>query len=113
MFSSFNTKLAVVTFGQCQQSINKWGYDDIGYFRLEREPDNPHDPNAIGVWFLDDRLGYLPSPVARKLAPMIDAGKQFTAKLVCRNQIAQDSIVGLTVRIMEDEKVKFGLQSRE
>ena len=113
MFSEFNTKLAGVTFGQCQRNINKWGYSDIGYFRLEREPENPHDPNAIGVWFLNDRLGYLPKPLARKLAPRIDAGMNLTAKLVCRNQIAQDSIVGLTVRIMEDEKVEFGLQSQE
>ena len=58
MFSSFNTKLAGVTFGDCQENINKWGYQDIGSFRLERAPDNPHDPNAAGACFLKDRLGY-------------------------------------------------------
>ncbi|GAB6906658.1 hypothetical protein JCM12296A_24940 [Desulfosarcina cetonica] len=26
MFKSFNTKLAGVTFGDCQEAINKWGY---------------------------------------------------------------------------------------
>jgi hypothetical protein len=113
MFNSFNTKLAGVTFAECQQNINKWGYPDIGYFRLEREPDNLHDPNAVGVWFLNDRLGYLPRPVSKRLAPVIDVGEQLIAKLVCRNQIALDSIIGLTVRIMEDEKIKFGLQSQK
>ena len=98
------TKLAGVTYDNCQANILKWGCADIGYFRLEREPDNPHDPNAIGIWFLNDRLGYLPRPVSGKLAPIMDAGKHLTAKLVCRNQIAPDSIVGLTVKIMEDGK---------
>ncbi len=52
MFSPFNTKLAGVSFSNCQANIMKWGHPDIGYFSLEREPDNPHDPNAVGVWFL-------------------------------------------------------------
>lgn len=102
MFTSFNTKLAGVTFGNCQEAINKWGYRDIGYFSLVREPNNQHDPNAVGVRFLDDRLGYLQRPVAKRLAPVMDAGTQLTAKFVCRNQFAADSTVGLTVKIIED-----------
>ena len=102
MFSSFQTKLAGVTFGSCQESIFKWGHQDIGYFSLERELENPHDPNAIGVYFLHDRLGYLPRPVAQKLAPVIDSGTRLTARFVRRNQFADDSIVGLTVEIIED-----------
>jgi hypothetical protein len=69
LFSSFQTKLAGVTFDRCQESIHKWGHQEIGYFSLEREPENPHDSNAIGVYFLHDRLGYLQKPVAEKLAP--------------------------------------------
>lgn len=71
MFSSFHTKLAGVKFGNCQQAIRERGHRDIGYFSLQREPENPHDPNGIGVWFLDDRLGYLQKSVAKKLAPGI------------------------------------------
>jgi hypothetical protein len=102
LFSSFQTKLAGVTFGDCQDSIQKWGHQDIGYFSLERELENPHDPNAIGVYFLHDRLGYLKKPVAEKLAPVIDAGTKLTARFVRRNQFADDSIVVLTVEIVED-----------
>ena len=102
MFSSFNTKLAGVTFGDCQKSILKWGHRDIGYFSLEREPNNPHDPNAVGVWFLNDRLGYLQKPVAERLAPVMDAGTKLTAKFVRRNEWGPDSIVGLTVEIIEE-----------
>ena len=104
MFSSFNTKLAGVTFGGCQKSIRKWGHRDIGYFSLEREPDNPHDSNAISVMFLNDRLGYLQKPIAEKLAPVMDTGKKLTAKFVRRNEFAPDSIVGLTVEIVEDDQ---------
>ena len=107
MFSSFNTKLAGVTFDRCQESILKWGHQDIGYFSLEREPDNPHDSNAIGVYFLNDRLGYLQKPVAEKLAPVIDGGTKLTARFVRRNQFAHDSIVGLTVEIFEDEPARL------
>ena len=107
MFSPFYTKLAGVTFGGCQKNIIKWGHVDIGYFCLEREPDNSYDPNAVGVWFLNDRLGYLQKPVAEKLAPVMDAGTKLTAKFVRRNQIAPDSIVGLTVKIIEDGPVRL------
>ena len=34
MFTPFNTKLAGVTFDDCQNNINKWGHQDIGYFSL-------------------------------------------------------------------------------
>ena len=107
MFYSFYTKLAGVTFGDCQKNINKWGYADIGYFWLEREPDNPHDPNAISVWFLNDRLGYLQKPVAKKLASVMDSGTKLTARFVSRNEFGPDSIVGLTVQIIEDGPVRL------
>jgi len=105
LFLSFQTKLAGVTFGNCQESIRKWGHQDIGYFSLKREPENPHDPNAIGVYFLHDRLGYLQKSVAEKLAPVMDAGTKLYARFVRRNQFADDSIVGLTVEIIEDGPV--------
>ncbi|VTR66076.1 HIRAN (fragment) [Desulfosarcina cetonica] len=82
------------------------GLPDIGYFNLVREPNNHHDPNAVGVWFLTDRLGYLQRPVAEKLAPVMDSGTQLTARFVCRNQFGPDSIVGLTVEIIEDGQGK-------
>ena len=100
-FFPIQTRLAGVTFGECQNNINKWGYLDIGYFSLEREPNNPYDANAIGVWFLNDRMGYLQKSVAEKLAPVMDSGKHFEAVFVCRNEYAPYENVGLTVRIVE------------
>jgi len=42
---------------------------------LEREPTNPHDPNAIKILFGDVLLGYIPRGTASSLAPIIDTGK--------------------------------------
>jgi hypothetical protein len=51
LFSSFQTKLAGVTFGDCQDSIRKWGHQDIGYFSLEREPKIPTTPTPSASGF--------------------------------------------------------------
>jgi hypothetical protein len=48
---------------------------------LRREPANPADPLAVGVWLVDSdgprwRLGYLDRTVAARLAPRMDAGAE-------------------------------------
>lgn len=42
--------------------------------RLEREPTNKYDTNAISVHIFQQRLGYLPRGFAAELAPLIDQG---------------------------------------
>lgn len=43
--------------------------------RVVRDTGNPADPNAIRVEDLDGvALGYIPAPIARRLAPELDAG---------------------------------------
>jgi hypothetical protein len=49
IFEPITTKLAGVSFGDCQKNIRTLGYADIGAFAVDREPDNPHDPNAVKV----------------------------------------------------------------
>ena len=42
---------------------------------LVREPANPHDGNAIQVWWRNSHmLGHLPRYVASEIAPLLDAG---------------------------------------
>ena len=56
---------------------------------LKREPTNPHDRNAIGVWVVAKMLflpktvqiGYLGAEVAKELAPVIDNNGEVTAKI--------------------------------
>jgi hypothetical protein len=53
---------------------------------LIREPDNPADPLAVGVWLLENgrprwRLGYLDRTVASRIAPRLDDGVEVDAVL--------------------------------
>jgi hypothetical protein len=102
MFQPFNTRLTGVTFDNCQANIRQWGYPDIGTYAVIREPDNPHDPNAIRVSLFGlYNMGYLPRQRAQNLAPLMDAGRTFLAEFVCRNEYAPYNNVGLTVCIVE------------
>lgn len=42
---------------------------------LRREPDNPHDGNAIAVMASHHVIGYVPRDDAAQLAPLLDAGE--------------------------------------
>lgn len=42
---------------------------------LERERNNPHDPNAVAVYIDDKKVGYLSRPHARRLSAILDKQK--------------------------------------
>lgn len=42
--------------------------------RVEREPRNKYDPNAISVHIHNQMLGYFPRGFAAEVAPLMDAG---------------------------------------
>ena len=94
-------KLAGVTFADAQENIKIFGCRDIGSYRLIREPENLHDPNAIRVELAGLFLGYIPRDLARDLAPLMDAGRSFLALFVSRNESPFHVTVGLTVEIVE------------
>jgi len=102
MFKPIITKLAGVSFGDAQKNIKQFGCEDIGSYALIREPDNSHDANAIAVWLggVWD-MGYIPSNLAKDLAPLMDDGRMFDAEFVCLNEYPPHELVGLTVRIVE------------
>jgi len=102
MFQPVITKLAGVSFGCCQKNIRQWGCADIGTYAVIREPDNPHDKNAVRVsLFGIHEMGYLPTNIASKVAPLMDEGRTFLAEFICRNEYELYETVGLTVRIVE------------
>jgi hypothetical protein len=109
MFKPFTTRLAAVTFNDCQANIRQWGCRDIGSFAVIREPDNPYDepdnpydPDAVRVsLFGIHDMGYLPRLVAQRIAPLMDEGRTFLAEFVCVNEYAPYANIGLTVRIVE------------
>ena len=69
---SFHTKVAGISR---HQRIAKQ-CDEGDVLSLEREPDNPADPNAIKVSREDGpQIGYIPAHTARDLAKKMDAGE--------------------------------------
>ena len=50
--------------------------------RLEREPTNEYDPNAIKVFFEDTFIGYIERGQAAWISPELDEKKTATAEVV-------------------------------
>lgn len=51
--------------------------------QLVRDPENPHDGNAIGlVWRNDRPLGHIPRDLARDVATLLDAGAPARAYVI-------------------------------
>ena len=48
---------------------------------LVREPDNPHDPNAVRVEWNDHVLGYLPREDNASVARQLDRGNRLAARV--------------------------------
>jgi hypothetical protein len=96
------TKLSGVTFGGAQDNIKTFGNKDIGSYALIREPENPHDQNAIRVTLFGKIfMGYMPKEIAKELAPLMDSGRQFMAFFIKLNLPLYEGPVGLTVEIRE------------
>ena len=66
--------------------------------RLERDPGNEHDPNAIRVLLGRGQLGWVPRELAAELAPKLDAGEPWSA-VILREQRAspRDPRTGVTM----------------
>jgi len=65
---------------------------------LRRDPENPHDPNAIAVEAGGEQVGWVPRELAAELAGQLDAGEQWSA-VVLREQrpSPRDPRKGLTM----------------
>ena len=75
----FHTKIAGVSFEGRQDIIA--GLRADAALELRREPDNPHDPNAIAVHYGNLQLGFFNKKLAAHLAPLIDAGARYRARV--------------------------------
>ena len=67
------------------------GYGDI--LMAIREPDNPHDNNAIALWSALAPVGHVPSCAAAMLAPVMDAGHALWARIFREATADQPSTV--------------------
>ncbi|MGE5508976.1 MAG: single-stranded-DNA-specific exonuclease RecJ [Chitinophagales bacterium] len=76
--SAFNTKAVGVTFEGRQEVLRRLQPGEA--LLLKREPENPHDPQAVRVETVDgQQVGYLRAGLARHLGPALDKGWQYTA----------------------------------
>ena len=68
---------------QYHRASGVWSFLRVGEaLNLRREPGNPHDPNAIAVWYQNEHLGYVPRRENRTLAQMMDRGERLEARIV-------------------------------
>jgi len=76
----FNTKLAGVTFEGRQQVLERLSTGTP--LRLERQPQNPYDPNACALFDPHgDQVGFLNRRLATVLAPILDAGVAYDVEV--------------------------------
>lgn len=82
MAKGMNSKVAGVTHGKRQTALQRLlQYDPAEVsVHLHREPENLYDANATAVIVSVHgrgayKMGYLPSPIATVIAPLIDTGK--------------------------------------
>lgn len=64
------------------EAPNLWGEVRAGdELALVREPDNPHDRNAVRVEWRSFKLGYVPRAENEAVARMLDRGTQLIARI--------------------------------
>ncbi len=76
---SFPTKVVGVSFEGRQDAVA--GLLPGQPLELVRHPDNPVDPNAIAVHYGALQIGFLRKQIAKHLAPLIDGGVRYTARI--------------------------------
>jgi len=77
--TEFNTKIVGVSFERRQDLIG--GLAPGLELILERQPDNPHDRNAIAVRYGVLQIGFIKKEIAARIAPNIDAGERYRAEV--------------------------------
>jgi single-stranded-DNA-specific exonuclease len=75
----FNSKLVGVSFEGRQDVIA--GLQAGRELELERQADNPYDANAIAVRYGNLQVGFIRREIAAHLAPRIDAGARYRARI--------------------------------
>ncbi|MGB8909147.1 MAG: helicase-related protein [Candidatus Cybelea sp.] len=75
----FHTKIAGVSFEGRQDVIA--GLRAGAPLELFRQTDNPHDSNAIAVHYGNLQLGFFNRRLAAHIAPLIDAGARYRARI--------------------------------
>ncbi|HEY9179113.1 MAG TPA: helicase-related protein, partial [Candidatus Baltobacteraceae bacterium] len=94
---SFPTKIVGVSFEGRQDVVAglKPGHE----LELTRQPDNPVDANAIAVHYGTLQIGFLRKQIAKHLAPLIDGGILYTARIEHVTGGTQGKNFGVNIRV--------------
>ncbi len=75
---------------------------------LRREPDNPHDANAIAVLAGGAQVGWVPREVAAELAGELDTGKPWSAVVLRELRPSpRDPRKGITMLLAPDRELQL------
>jgi len=78
-------KVVGVTFDDDVTGLNRQvflqGMKKTDPISLQREPQNQYDTNAVAVICNNNKIGYVGKQYAQILAPLMDQGRKFVAKI--------------------------------
>ena len=55
--------------------------------RMVRQPHNEYDENAIAIYYEEHRIGYVPQELNLVISRLMDAGKEFYARVILVKKI--------------------------
>ncbi len=110
---SFPTKVMGVSFEGRQDMVA--GLRPGQELELRRQPDNPADANAIAVWYGTFHIGFLRKQIAKHLAPLIDGGLRYAARIEHVTGGADGKHFGVNIRVerqLQRQPDAFALELR-
>lgn len=110
---SFPTKIMGVSFEGRQDLVA--GLVPGHELELRRQPENPVDSNAVAVHYGTFHIGFLRKQIAKHLAPLIDGGVRYTARIEHVTGGRDGKNFGVNIRVERDRAPRpdaFALQTR-
>jgi single-stranded-DNA-specific exonuclease len=103
----FHTKLAGVSFEGRQDVIA--GLRAGAVLDLRREPENPYDSNAIAVHYGNLQLGFFNKRLAAHIAPLVDAGARYRARVASLTGGTEAKHRGVNVFVERESALRLHL----
>lgn len=101
--TAFHTKIAGVSFEGRQDVLA--GLREGAGLELRREPKNEYDPNAVAVFYGTLQLGYIKRGIAAHIAPVIDGGERYRARIASLTGGGADKNRGVNIFVERDLSV--------
>ncbi|HZY98674.1 MAG TPA: helicase-related protein [Candidatus Baltobacteraceae bacterium] len=108
--TAFHTKIAGVSFEGRQDVLA--GLREGVRLDLLREPNNVHDPNAIAVYYGNLQLGFIKRGIAAHIAPAIDAGERYRARVASLTGGGAEKHRGVNIYVERDATATIAARDR-